>query len=261
MVRRRAVGASVAAAFLFSVLLLSNAALLVSSQGQEQLAAEADEVSATYIRAQVAAATYGLQVLDRVQAALASGPMQCSSAVSSLGRDVAMAAGREVIDSTVVQGEASLAPTGAMTYDAPLLQPFNGSKAGDLGILMNLTYSGSDGMGEVRYSRSISEVLSLPVSLPAILSVCGSLASAVQPLLSNSSSVCSERAALSELAPAESALSQEASAEGLGVSLSYEGGASTCHPHFLGVVRQPGVSGPDGPFTVTVEQQLGSPEQ
>ncbi len=255
MVQRTGVGATIAAATLFSILLFSSLILLSASANQEMLASEANEVGLLNDVAQISAATYGLHLLDQMQGLLGSRAWQCSSVMSSVPEAVSSFVGSDNQVQGSIQGNAMLEQGTRLVDDNPMDYPFNGSEPGYATIELNLQTS-ETGAGGVSYHAQQHEVLSLPALLSSSVSLCESAFPAVMAYLSNSATDCEEKLMKPEVSDAVAPLEEEASSLGLRLTISSSlSKGPECLLRVTAAVSQGDVHGPEGTFTVRVEQE------
>ena len=255
MVQREGVGATITAAVLFSVLIFSSLVVFSTSANQEMLASEANEVGLLNDGAQISASVYGLRLLDQAQGLLGSRAWQCSTAMSSIREGISSFVSSDDEASGPIHGNATVIQGSDLVDDLPLERPFNGSMPGYFTIELDLKAS-ETGAGGVSYHASQHELLSIPARLTSLISLCESSILVVKTAILNPFAGCNESLLRAEVSDAVAPLVKEASSQGLrlSVSLSVNGG-SRCSLWIVASVSQSGIQGPDGTFTLRVEQE------
>lgn len=256
MVQREGIGATITAAVLFSVLIFSSLVVFSTSANQEMLASDANEVGLLNDGAQISASVYGLRLLDQAQGLLGSRAWQCSTAVSSIREGISSFVSSDDEASGSIHGNATVIQGSDLVDDLPLERPFNGSVPGYFTIELDLQAS-ETGAGGVSYHASQHELLNIPARLTSLISLCESSVLVVKKtVILNPFDGCNESLLRAEISDAVAPLVKEASSQGLrlSVSLSVNGG-SLCSLWIVASVSQSGIQGPDGTFTLRVEQE------
>ncbi|MDA4121014.1 MAG: hypothetical protein OK404_01240 [Thaumarchaeota archaeon] len=255
MVHRRGVGATIAAVSLFSLLLVSNFAVLGAAQDRERLDGRWDAESRLYDSAQVLTGAVALSILDNTQAILSQGAFDCSNARALVSEEVAG------LSTYVDNGPLKVSELVALSPDVKaddnlfLLSPFNGSGDGRLSLSLTVTASGELNGTGVGFSKSENHILNLPVRFSEILAFCTISARAVGDYLSRTSVTNCTWDAIGPAASAVGAgLAGDARRMGLTYSLSFQVESTPdCRVSFRSMVSQLGIEGPGGQFSVEAE--------
>ena len=252
---RRGVGATIAAVSLFSLLLVSNFALLGAAQDRERLSAQSDAESYLNDSAQALTGTVALSILDTVQEILAQGVYDCSNGWARVSEQVAELS--SYVDTGVLRVTelVSVSPDVKADDNLSMLAPFNGSGEGRLSLSLRVITAGGLAGARVWFSKDESHVLSLPVRFSEILAFCRDSVSTVGELLAKTSVTNCTR---DSIGPAVSSvvgnLAVKARDQGLAYSLSFQVESNTiCAVNFRSTVSQAGIQGPRGQFTVVAE--------
>jgi hypothetical protein len=251
MVRRRGLGATVSAAVVFSIILISNFTVMFAAQDSRRLAALSDEETSLVDDALVLEGTGGLSILGRVQAFLASETLGCNTALQTVGSFIGGLSDVQRNGSLTVHETAALAPGVSLADNMSILQPYNGSVEGNLDFSIKIvatTVRPSDG---VSYDRNETHLVNLPAHLPSAASLCeGSEQSIEDFLRASSSSNCTPGRLSGLIRTASASPAGEASNAGLGFNVTYSLSSTTpCIADFTIHVYQSGVPGPEGSFS------------
>jgi hypothetical protein len=255
MVHRRGVGASIAAASLFSLLLVSNFAMLGAAQDRERLNGRWDAESYLYDSAQVLTGTVALSILDNVQAILSKGVFDCSNARALVSEEVAGLSTSVNIGPLRVSELVSVSPDVKADDNLSMLSPFNGSGDGRLSLSLMVIASGDLSGAGVGFSKNDTHVLNLPVRFSEILAFCTDSVRVVGDYLSRTSVTNCTWDVIGPVASSVGAnLAGDARRMGLTYSLSLQIESKTdCRVSFRSSVSQLGIEGPGGQFSVEAE--------
>jgi hypothetical protein len=255
MVHRRGVGASIAAVSLFSLLLVSNFAMLGAAQDREKLNGRWDAESYLYDSAQVLTGTVALTILDGAQAILSQGLFDCSNARALVSEEVAGLSTSAVSGPLGVSELVSVGPDAKADDNLSMLSPFNGSGDGRLSLSLKVIASGDLNGAGVGFSKNENHVLNLPVRFSEILAFCTDSVHVVGDYLSRTSVTNCTGDAIGPAAFAVGAsLAGDARRMGLTYSLSFQVESTTdCRVSFRSMVSQLGIDGPRGQFSVEAE--------
>jgi hypothetical protein len=260
LVCRRGVGASIAAAYLFSILIFANVVVFESSQASERLASQSEAEVQTYDQAHLLSGVAALELLDRVQSFISLGQFQCSNMSEVIGSSIALLRSSATEGTLSVNETLSPGPTWRVDDNLTMLRPFNGSNPGDLSLSVLTVESGGSPSSGVVLHRVEAHVMNLPVHIPTLVSFCLSSVRYLEDYLSNSSvSSCAVGTLDPLLAVPTSTLMGEAGALGMAYSLTYSFSTSgVCGLEFISHVSQLGVAGPLGEFDASVEQEASA---
>ncbi|HMD79357.1 MAG TPA: hypothetical protein VKF39_05165 [Nitrososphaerales archaeon] len=256
MVRRRAIGATVAAILVFSTLMLTNLTLLTGAAQRERLSLTADSESLLTDTAVVIGGTAGLGLLDDLQSYISSRSFQCPSAVQDIDNYTATLTATRSQDGVTV--DELLSPGGGQTEpdNFTILKPFNGSSPGEIDLALQVRWSGMSALKDVSYSKTESHHLHLPVMLSQMVAFCESSVEEVGSLLKGQVfAYCDSSKIGPPLAVLDSILQGQASARGLSYYLDYNvDNSDGCRVAFACVVEQLDAVGPAGAFSVRLGQ-------
>ncbi len=253
---RAGVGATLAAAVLFSSLLVSNALVVSGSQQQLALTEQSNAESYLAAGASALAVSAGLSLLDSLESHLAATLLSCgnaSSAVEAFLDGLSTVVG---YDHVSARGSFAEGQNESLAGNMVSLAPYSGWQAGDLDINFSVVVRGGvPGLG-VTYSSNQSHPVYLPVDLGRLEAFCSdSLEADESALLGSGGSLCNATEAgnvLTAQTAAEAALGQ---LMGLGLNATWTvSQPGQCQVKVTVEVFQSGTDGPAGPFTVSAEE-------
>ena len=257
MVVRVGIGATAAAAVIFTILLISNALVYAASQDREHLYAVSNAEDSLGDTAAALMGAGGMNILVEAQSALAARTLDCQAA-----RETGAAAIGSLSDSQHSGGvnlvsTARLAPEGSASDNLSSLTPFNGSVVGDLDISISMVATGSALSGEVSLAKSEVHLAHLPVELDRLSADClRALEGIAYTLSTEAPANCTSGAVDPLVIEASRSAAAAVAADGFGFGLAYAvipGG--DCGVSLQVKVQQAGVQGPSGPFTVRLEEE------
>ncbi len=256
MVKRSGIGASAATAVIFSVLLISNLTVFIAAQGRQRLYIEAGAEDSLSNDAHVLVAVGVLGVLGKAQDFLGRSTFNCATAIENSANQLASLTDIERKDRLTVTTSASWAPSESLYDNMSMLQPFDGSVAGDIDILMKTRASGAYLSSEVTLDRTESHLVHLPVRLEAAVFACLSGVEILKSSLENSRpSNCTDSVIGPILHKASAVPSALAASEGFGFGIRYAIIHSWgCFVYFDVNISQEGIEGPNGSFSVMIQE-------
>jgi hypothetical protein len=252
MVRRHGVGATVAAAIVFSVILVSNLAIFAASQDRARLYVQANAEGSMSAEFVVLSAAGGAEALSAAAQALGSGPLACSTATRALNIELGLFSYIQERAGVTVSVRTRAVVGGSAADNLSMLSPFNGLAPGDLGIRLNLTASGSDAGAGVSFNKHETHYAHLPVRFSAGVADCTEAVALVEEAASGTDPVnCTRQWVDPIMRAAVLTPASEASADGFSFRLDYSITASAgCSVVFTVTLEQDGIQGPSGTFTL-----------
>ncbi len=255
MGKRVGFGATFASAIIFSVLLISNFAILIGSDQRARLTAESDAESYLYDRVQVMAGAEGITLLEQVQTLVSSRVFPCPGLPAAVASAVGMIQTSQTEGALTVNVSLTNGPNYTRSEDKGIYQPYNGSVRGSLNVFLTATELTTSSLFGVQFHESETSYLTLPARLSAIESYCEASISSIASDLGkvptkgcNSTDISATTSAENQL------LEQNAEAAGLASRISYSIlGGPKCVVGYVLEVSQRGIAGPGGPFTLTAE--------
>jgi hypothetical protein len=261
MVKRVAIGATSASAFIFSILLAANLLVFASSQGRQVLYSKADAEDSLVDGASALMAAGAANILMEAQRSLSSQVLPCSGSVPVIAALVGSLSDSQRSDGVSASVTAGLSDVGPAEDNLSSVAPFDGAPAGTLGISLGVTMSGRLDAEGVSYIKHEAHFVHLPVELQGLIADClmafdeisGTLSSAV---VSN----CTTDAASQVISGVSRSAAAAVARDGflLGLVLSVVSGAN-CSSHLEVTVTERGVEGPGGTFRVQVEEEGSVP--
>lgn len=257
MVARVGVGATAAAAVIFSILLASNVLVFAASQDRERLYSVSDAEDSLSDSAQVLMGAGGINILSEAQAALEAIPLGCQTAGATVAALVGNLTDFQRFGGVAVASTARLAPEGSARDNLSVLGPFDGSVSGELDVEVSMSVAGSSPSGEVSIARSEAHLVHLPVELDRLSTDClGALDGIVHTLSGEAPANCTSRAVAPLVVEASRSAAAEVTADGFVFGVAYTiVPAADCIVALKVQVLQPGIVGPGGPFKVRLEEE------
>ncbi len=262
MVRRAGIGGTIAAATIFSVLLISNFVVLVGAQQYERFTSEADgehKIQATFTVQSGAAA---LDLLDRVQDYLNSRVLDCDSYWRTLSAGLGNITESRTFDNLNVS--ESLSPVWTMSARADnmsLLSPFNGEVRNGTNFSLKISASGSTPTHAVSFRKTETHYANLPLDLSHLAGLCNQASNLARTYLNGN---IPENCTSSTLPPifdrVQSLLQYNLGSGSIDFTLNYSlKTSSPCSVAYVVNVTQWGVLGPEGDFTLRLRAELVAP--
>lgn len=261
MASRRGIAGSIAAAIVFSSLLVSNFSVYAGAAQNFRLVSLSTEERAYLVQAKLATAASVFDLLEGAQEILSSSHFECSEAISAVAESVGSESVRLGQGGLAAYTVLSLAPDVTSADNLTSLRPFDGALAGTTNLAATVRVQGSAADGSIRYYRTEQHLLNLPLRIRPLTTDCLLAEARVAGALSGlGASMCNASALFAAMAPVTASLSSSASADGFALSVSY---GITPGPHcgvdYWITAGQSGIRGPEGVFAFT-EIESGSVE-
>jgi hypothetical protein len=257
LVRRRGVGATAASAVVFSILLVANLAVFVSSQRRSVLYGQADVENMLGGGAVVLEAAGGADVLIGVQRFLSAGRFECQTAYGVIANEVASLSIFQQGENLTGSAKAQLSRSGEVSDNMSLLSPFNGSVPGDLTLAVRYTAIGGLPTVGVSLNRTETHIVHLPLRLERAASDCLSAITTMTSYLANAlPRNCTFMTVASLMDEASRTPATNARSDGFGFGLSYAIiSQASCTVSFVVTYKQEAIQGIVGPFSTSFEEQ------
>jgi hypothetical protein len=242
----------VAAAIIFSSILISNFTLVSGEQQRFRLISLSAEERDMADRASVLTSGAVVSLLDSAQEGIAYRPFDCPSAAQEVDSMLPLKArlggpGMSAV-ARLVPG-----PTGRVPDPIQGVQPFNGTSDDSLNFEAVISVSGASPDSSVTLARNESHVVSIPVRLSALTATClGAFGMVLSSLRGLGGRICDTTLVGLLMAILSAEVSNLASASGLSALLSYWIAPAGCNVGFTVTVWQDQIQGPAGPFRFTV---------
>jgi len=256
MARRTAIGATMAAAVIFSVILASNFAVFFASQDRARLYFQANAEDALADEALALAGAAGTNLLERVQTFVDSRIFNCSQASGVISTAVGQLNDSRTAMNVTVDAFASMTPSAAAGDNLTMLAPFNGSSYGALDVSFEAHMSGSTGSDFASYSKKENHLMHLPVKMDAAVADCLGAAQGIEMGVSSS---LAPNCALPEIGPLITTFVRGpaalASTDGFMFGLRFNvTSSSPCTVRYLVSIEQGSIPGPGGEFRVRMQE-------
>ena len=252
MVKRRGLGATAAAAVIFSIILASNLALYASAQDRARLYLESDAVDSMEVDAAVLTAAGGASVLAQVARTMGANAFDCQNAIKAATALVEETADQQEDGGIKVTVTASLVGAGPSSDNMSMLGPFDGSAEGDLNILLRTEARGSVPSFGVSYSKVEVHSVHLPARLASAASDCTGAVAAIAHSLGSAAPANCTYSGIEPLME-EATRGPRSVADGDGFTLGVRYAVSSgqeCRVVLSVSVEQPDVPFPGGSFTL-----------
>jgi len=255
MVERAGIGATVAAAVIFSILLASNFAVYYSAQEDAQLHSTSNAMDALADESAAFEGAGAADILLREQAFLGSKILDCGSAISMVSAEISSLVDVQTSANLTVITSASLAPERPAADNLSMLAPFGGYVAGFLDTVLYQEAKGSENALGVSYVRNESHYVNLPVRIGDMAEDCDLTLSNIESLASSAvPRNCSVSTVSSLVAAAAEGSDMEATASGIHLVAGFTiVGMAQCSVKVTVTVSQDDVMGPGGEFTVKLQ--------
>lgn len=253
MVERRGIGATLAAALIFSVILLSNLALVSAAQDRARLYAAADAEESVRAISSALSDSGGADLLYSVQNYLGGGALGCQGAEARLKDQIARVSEVQTEAGVTVLVTAALVHSGSSADNMSAIAPFGGSVPGDVDVALRVVAAAEVQPG-VGFRKVETHLAHLPARFEKEASDCNSAVSAISGSAGEGVPQNCTSGAISPLMAA-AAKSPASVARGDGFTFSYTFSADAsggCAVRFQVFLTQPGVPGPGGDFAVTM---------
>lgn len=198
----------------------------------------------------------GTNVLEEAQAALASTALGCPSAFGTVATILGGLSDVQRSGGLVVNVSSRASEGGTAGDNLSILAPFDGSVAGDVDVSLTMVASGSDAAAGVSFWTSEAHLAHLPVRLARLVSDCAAAAGEVAGAISAEAPPnCTRDAVAPFVEGAGSMAASSAAADGFSFGLTFVVAAGgSCAVSFVVHLRQSGIQGPGGPFSVQLQE-------
>lgn len=256
MASRRAVGASVAAAIIFSSILLSNFILVSGEQQRFHLVSVEAEERSLYNEAVILESSSVVALLDATQGVISSRTFGCLDESAELASIVSAEAVQASLSGVSVTARLHPGPPGALQDDFPGVQPFNGTSAGDMDFRASTSLLGSTPDSTATLRLNESHVVSLPVHVSSLVGMClRAYSTVVSTLMGLGGQICNSTVLGGAIASLAALLGDSAALDGFSLALWYEiSGGAGCAVNFGVRLSQGQIPGPAGTFNFSVEE-------
>ncbi len=260
MERRLGIGATSAAAVVFSVILLSNLLVFAASENRTSLYSQADASDLLGDEATALTGAAATNILAEVQSVLSGRAMNCLTASGEVSAAVASMTGvqREGVLAVTI---ASREVTGVNAVDnLSILTPFNGSLAGDLTLELDVSAKTVTPLDRVSLDRDVTHFVHLPVRLDAAVGDClGAVASISRTMSAVHLSNCTTKGVGPIAEKAASGPAASAGADGFNFGFKYSVvDQDPCQVKFQVTIEQTAIQGPSGSFSLLLAGEGGA---
>ena len=257
MVRRRGVGATLASSMIFSIILISNFAVLYASETRARSDTQANVEDSFYDQAVAIEGAAGINTLVRLQSFLSGRPLICGSALAAVGAEIQGTVESDSSGGLDSYMTAGMVASASATDNLTVVAPFEGALSGALNLALNFRITGDDSAAGVSYRRSETHIVNLPVRIYAAVTDCLAVVSEIEGDLG---SVVVANCTADEIGP------QVAAAERGPISIARSDGFTAdvayrvvvmpeCTVYFGVSLLQSGISGPAGPFNLELQER------
>jgi hypothetical protein len=253
MGKSRGIAATAASALIFSTLLISNLALVSSSQDRQRLYSQADAGDTLFDQSMAAAASAEAKALLRAEASIGTTVMDCRTAGATVA---AMISGISIVEnagnvSVMASTDRSASET---SYDDHSLSPFDGFISGTVNIPVSIyAFGSSDG---VQFTTNFVVPTHLPVRIETAVADCVSTVKAIEAALSESVlRSCNATMIESVLRGVSSESASMTARDRLDYGFSYVlANSDPCEVLFVVTIEQTGINGPGGIFSLRLRE-------
>jgi len=256
VVRRPGIAATSASAVVFSIVLLSNFGIYVSSQDRAALYSQSDleDYVADYSIAFAGAS--GANVLIALQGFLAGQTFDCASAPSVIAAEIGGLSDAQSADHITETAVAGPGTGLAVSDNLSSLAPFNGSLAGVLDLSLRVSATGGSPTSGVVFEKSETHTLHLPFRLGEAVADCiGAAQALVNGVSGFQMANCTSAAVASFMSSEASLLEGGPAAAGFEFRLAYTIlNSASCSVGFQISIEQLDIQGIGGEFSVLMEE-------
>ena len=253
---RLGIGATSAAAVIFSVILLTNLVVFSSSQERTVLYSQSNASSLLGDEAAALTGAAAMNILIEAQSVFSGGPLDCSTAADQVASRLGSLSDIQRSGPLTVSVSALQIPAKYAADNLSAVQPFNGSMAGELTMALHTRAVSDVPLAGVMIDRSVSHVVHLPVRwAPELRDCVDALSSISASVAASKVSNCTASIVDPLMVDAGAGPSASAASDGFEFGYSYTiSGQTPCTVSFGVKVEQANVVGPSGTFSVLVAE-------
>jgi len=252
MAKRAGVGATIAAAVIFSIVLASNFAVYYAAQEDARLHSTSNAADALADEGAVFEGAGAANILLREQAFLESNILDCGSAVALVSAAISTLKDVQTSANLTVVTSATPALRGPSADNLSMLAPFGGYVMGSLDTALHEEAKGGESTLGVSYFRNETHYVNLPARIEDMAGDCDQTLSDVRGVVSSTvESNCTASVFIPLIAAAAIPPSAEAVASGFRFAMeSTIVGVAPCTVEVTVTVSQAKVMGLAGNFSV-----------
>lgn len=231
--------------------------MLAAAQERERLTFAADAASKLHDDNRILEGGVALGALGELEAKLSGSSFDCTEAPDQIGAAVKGLNSTGSLGAVAVSENFTVAPEGAHQDQDRILSPFNGSRAGDLGIEIVTKSMGSYPSVGVHLLNEERHFASIPVRVSSLIRFCLSAVSSMRLFLSGVEVTdCTLKEVGRASAPETDVLRSQALAIGFEYSFHFRMlSQQPCLVSYLTSVSQQSVPGPTGPFSFEASER------
>ena len=257
MVKRAGIGATVAAAVIFSIVLASSFAVYHAAQDDARLHSTANAADALADESAAFEGVGGANILLKEQAFLESSILGCSSAGAVVSAEISSLTDIQTSANLTVVTVATPSLRGPAADNLSMIAPFGGYVTGFLDTTLHEEARGSESVLGVSYVRNETHYANLPVRIRdmaedcnlALSDIIGTVSSTVPPN-------CTISVVSSLIAAASVGPSTKAMASGFRFAVDATvADVAPCSVKVTVTVSQANAMGPAGDFSVELQQE------
>jgi len=257
MAKRLGIGATIAAAVIFSIVLTSNFAVYYAAQDDARLHSESNAADALADESSASEGAGGINILLREQAFLGSHILDCSSALGVVSAEIRSLTDTQTSANLTVVTSASPALRGPAVENLSMLVPFGGYVNGFLDTALHEEEKGGESVIGVSYARNETHYANLPLRIGDMARDCDNAYSDIGHVISTTVPPnCTASAIFPLIAAASSSSSAMAMLSGLRLAVhSNIVRVAPCSVGVVAMVSQVNVLGPAGVFSVELQRE------
>ena len=257
MAKHAGIGATVAAAVIFSIVLASNYAVYYAAQENARLHSTSNAADALADQSTAFEGAGGANILLREQAFLESSVFDCSSAEDAVSAVIGTLTDVQTSAYLTVVTSATPATRGPAADNLSMLSPFGGYVTGFLDTALREEAKGGVRALGVSYSRNETHYVNLPVRIGDMAGDCVQALSDIKRAVSSTVPPNCTASIVSPLIAAV-AMNPRAKATASGLRFAVDStivGVAPCSVEVTVTVGQANVMGPAGDFSVELQQE------
>ena len=257
MAKRAGIGATVAAAVIFSIVLASNFAVYYAAQEDARLHSTSNAADALADESAAFEGAGGADILLKEQVFLESSILGCSTAGAVVSAEISSLTDIQTSANLTVVTVATPSLRGPTADNLSMIAPFGGYVTGFLDTTLHEEARGSESVLGVSYVRNETHYANLPVRIWDMAEDCNQAVSDIKRAVSSTVPPnCTTSIVSSLIAAASVGPSTKAMASGFRFAVdSTIGDVAPCSVKVTVTVSQANAIGPAGDFSVELQQE------
>jgi len=257
MAKRAGIGATVAAAVIFSIVLASSFTVYHAAQEDARLHSISNAADALADEGAAFEGAGGANILMKEQAFLESSILDCTSAPSTVSGEISSLTDVQRSANLTVVTSASPTLRGPVADNLSMLAPFGGYVRGFLDTALHEESKGSESALGVSYVRNETHYVNLPVRIGDMAADCEQALSEIEGVVSSTTLTnCTAPTVFPLIDAAAGGPNTKAMASGFIFAVDSKiVGVAPCSVKVTVTASEANVMGPEGAFTVELQDE------